>query len=86
MKQPVDEISIHITYARMPPLNAHAGVSISTRGLNIDLILYLHPYFDHASSEGSVESAHMRKHASAFPARFVGKYQNLLCCPMYFLI
>ena len=40
---PVDEMSILNTYARMPPLNAHAGISSSTRGLNVDLINYLHP-------------------------------------------
>ena len=66
MKQPVDDISILITYARMPPLNAHAGVSISTRGLNIELILYLHPYFNRSSSEAL---ACLRRYASAFPAR-----------------
>ena len=40
----------------MPPSNAIADVS---SGTNFVMCLYLHPYFVHASSEGSGESAHI---------------------------
>ena len=33
-------------------INAAADVSSSTRGLNLGMCLYLHPFFVYASSEG----------------------------------
>ena len=48
-------------YVKMPLINAHADLSIGTRGLSVCLSLHLHPYFVYASSAGSSESADMRR-------------------------
>ena len=49
--------SIHHGLPRMeqrkPLINAYTDVSSEARGLNFDLSLHLHPYFMHASNEGS---------------------------------
>ena len=42
-------------------LIAHADVSSDAIGLNLGPSLHLHPYFVHASNEGSWESAHLRR-------------------------
>ena len=46
---------------KKPPLNAHGGVSQASRArcLNFGQSLYLHPYFEYASSRGSGESVHL---------------------------
>ena len=41
--------------------NTHAGVSREARGVHFGFNLHLKPYFAHASSEGSGESAHIRR-------------------------
>ena len=50
------EISVLIAYAQMQLINAHAKLEFKTF-----LRLHLHPYFVLASSEGSGESAQMRR-------------------------
>ena len=66
-----------VEYAQMLLIKAQAGVSNKARGLNFGIDLYLHPYFVNASSEGSGESAHMRRLAWAVAVREYGKYWNL---------
>ena len=58
---PEHESLVLIAHAQTSPLNSHAGESSRSRFLNCSLILHLHPYFVYASSEGSVESAHMHR-------------------------
>ena len=48
-------------YAKMPLIIAHADVSNKARGLNFGQGLHLHPNLVYARSEGSGESAHMRR-------------------------
>ena len=67
-----------IALAQIPLIIAHAGESCEVRCLNVDLRLYLHPYFVHARSEGSGESAHMCRHARAFAARRCDEYRYLV--------
>ena len=50
-----------VAYAHMPLTNAHAHVFSGAIGLNSSPSLHVHPYFKHTSSEGSDESAHMRR-------------------------
>ena len=57
-------------YAQMPLINAYADISSKVRCLNIFLSLQPHTYFVYASSESSGESAHMRRLARAFAARW----------------
>ena len=47
------------TYAPVPLTNTN--VSINPRGLNCGMRVHLHPYFVNARSEGSGESAYIRK-------------------------
>ena len=61
--------------------DAHADVSVS--GLNFYLGLNLYPYLVYASSEGSGESAHLRRLTRAFTARQGNKYQHLMYKPIY---
>ena len=49
---------ILIAYAQNRPINANADVFSTARGLNFGLSLHLHPYYAHACSEGTGESAH----------------------------
>ena len=64
-----------ISYVQKSPLNTNADVSKGARRLHGDLRLYLQLYFVYASSEGSDESAHMRRLIRAFVARH-DKVQN----------
>ena len=66
-----------MAYAQTPLMNAHTDVFSGDRGLKFGLSLHLYPYFLYASSEGSGESAHMRRLAWAFTARWYDKYRNL---------
>ena len=50
-----------IAYAQMPIMNAHADEYSKVRGLRFGLSLHKHPYFVFVSSEGSGQSAHMRR-------------------------
>ena len=43
------------------PINALAGVSIGAEGPNFGLSLHLHSNLAYANSEGSGESAHLRR-------------------------
>ena len=61
-------ISVRFAYAQKSPLNEHADVSNMVRVLNFALRLHLHPYFMCASSEGSVETAQLRRLSRAFIA------------------
>ena len=58
---PLHDIFVLIAYARIPHCIAHAGVSSYARNLMFGLTLHLHPYFRNEISEGSGESAHMRR-------------------------
>ena len=49
---PAYEILVLTPYVQMLPLNIHADISSSSRGLIAGLALYLHPYFEYASSDG----------------------------------
>ena len=60
-------------------INAHAHLSSGATGLKFGLSLPLLPYFVCARSEGSDESAHMRRLVSAFAGRRWDKYQHFLC-------
>ena len=50
-------------HEQKPPLNVHADISSLPRGLNFSLRRHQHPFIVYASSEGSDESAHMRRFA-----------------------
>ena len=50
-------------------INDHADVPSEAIGLKVGLIIHFSTYFMCASSEGSCDSAHMRRLASAFAAR-----------------
>ena len=73
---PGHEIFVLIAYAHMSLINAHYEVFSKVRGLNH----HLHPYFLHASCEGSEESAHMHICADSpmLAACRCDKYGNLL--------
>ena len=63
--------SVHMRYAPTQLIvNTHAAVQVfgQTRSLNVDLSLYLHPYFVFASREGSGGSVHMHRLARAIDA------------------
>ena len=50
-------------------VNGNGDVLSQSRGLHFGLSFHLHPYFVYASSDGTVESVHMRRLARAFAAR-----------------
>ena len=58
--------------------NAHAQPSSVARCLNIGRTLRLFPYFMCANSEGSGETARLRRLAWAFAGRLCDKYHNLM--------
>ena len=60
--------------------NAHAQPSSGAKCLIFGQILHLRPYFMCANSEGSGETARMRRLTWAFGGRLCDKYQNLMCC------
>ena len=62
----------------MPPLNIHADVTSGAKGLDFTLSLHPHPYIVRANSEGSGESAHVRRLDRAFVAGQRVKY-HLMC-------
>ena len=53
------KLSVFIEYEQMSLVNADANVSREVRGVILGQNLHLHPYFVHASSEGSGKSANM---------------------------
>ena len=53
-------------HAQLPLINAHFEISRGASGTNVGLRLHAHLYFEYASGEGSVASAHMRRRARAF--------------------
>ena len=57
---------------------SNACESSGTGGQNFDLVLYLHPYFVCASSEGSGEYVHLSRLARALAFRYCDRYQNLV--------
>ena len=59
--EPAHKLMVLITYTQKPPTKALAEVSSWARGLNFGLSILQLPYFAHASSEGSNETAHMRR-------------------------
>ena len=61
MYEPADKILVLITYSQIPLTNTHVDVSRGVRCLIFGPSLYLHPYFVYVSSEGSDESAYMRR-------------------------
>ena len=61
MLEPAREILVLIAYAQALLLNACADVSSSARGLKFGLRLHVYPYFVYTNSEGSGESAHLRR-------------------------
>ena len=63
--------------------NVHADVSRCAKFLTFGLSLYLLSYFVYPRSEGSDESAQMRRLVRAMPARRYDMYQNLMRCPLY---
>ena len=54
-----------------PTINAHASISSGDRGLNFGLGLHLHPYFVHASREGSGKSGCINAHSLLVPKSHV---------------
>ena len=50
-----------IAYTQKPSLNVHAEVSRGARSLTFNLSHHLHPYFAFMGSEGSGESALLRR-------------------------
>ena len=50
-----------IAYAQLPLINSRAEVSSGARGLTFGLSFHIHPFVVYASSEGSVESVHLRR-------------------------
>ena len=79
----ITRIPLLTACAQVPLINAHPDVFKEARGLYFGLSLHLHPYFMYASSEGSGESAHMRRLAWAFAARWRDKYRKLVHWPMF---
>ena len=57
---PVGEILVLNTYMQKPSFKSHAGLFSGARGLNFGLSL-LQPYFVYARSNGSGNSAHLRR-------------------------
>ena len=82
----VREILALTAHAQKPPLNAYSDVSSGTRSLNFGLGLHLHPYFMHASSEGSDETAHVRSLVRALASRRCNKYHKLVCWSIYTIL
>ena len=68
-----------IANAQKPPWNTHTYVTSWVRYLTFNLGLHLHPYFVYACSEGSGESAHLRRLAWGFVAGQCDKYQHCMC-------
>ena len=64
-------------------LNAHAQPSSVARYLIVGRTLRLLPYFMCANSEGSGETARMRRRACAFPGRHCDKFNNLMSWIVY---
>ena len=58
--------------------NAHSQPSSGARCLIFGQTLRLLPYFMCANSDGSGETARMRRLTWAFPCRLCGKYHNLM--------
>ena len=56
-----NEILELIAYVQKPPLNANADFSSWAKGQNVGLSLYIHTYFEYASSEYSGQSEHLRR-------------------------
>ena len=54
-------VLVIIAYAHKPSITSHSAISSRERSLNFSLSLHLHPYFVYANSEGSGESAHVRR-------------------------
>ena len=50
-----------ITNAQKPHLHAHADLSSLARGFTFNLSMYIHHNLVHTISEGSGETAHMRR-------------------------
>ena len=48
-----------VAYALKTRMNAHPVIFSEAIGLNLDPSLYLHPYFEYASSEGSGKMAYL---------------------------
>ena len=61
MYGPAQENLVPIAYAQVNHLDTHADLPRGTICLKMSLGLHLHPYFVYASSEGSGESARMRR-------------------------
>ena len=76
---PAHDNSILIASAQKPPINSHTDLLSGTRDLSFSLGLQLHPHFVYPSSEGSDESAHLRRLVKAFDIRQYDKYQNSMC-------
>ena len=73
---PALENSILIASPQKPPLNSHANLFRGAMGLSFSLGLHRHPYLVYPSSEGTDESAHLRRLIRAFDVRQYDKYQN----------
>ena len=62
-----------------PQKNAHSDLSSGNRGQKFGLIPHHHPFFVYRSSEGSSESAQLRRLARDFTARKCNKKPNPMC-------
>ena len=60
-KSHVAALLVLIAYAQIFHINDHSDISRVARGLNFGLSPHLHPYFVYTSSEGSGESANLRR-------------------------
>ena len=69
-------IVFSIYCSQVPSLNAAAKVSSQALDIKFGLSLHLHPFFVYVSSEGSGESAHLRRLARAFASRNCNKYKK----------
>ena len=59
--EPVHEISALIAYAQKPHLSTHTDVASGARDLHCNLSLHVPPYLEYEGSEGSGETAQMRR-------------------------
>ena len=69
LSKPVNKILVLIAYVKMPLINVNGDISSIARDLKFGLSIHLHPYFVYAISEGSGDSAHMRRIAFVCTAR-----------------
>ena len=78
INEPAHEIMVNFVLHKLNSSNTHAQPSSGARCLIFGRTLRLLPYFMCANSEGSGETAQMRRLAWAFAGRLCDKYHNLM--------